>query len=708
MKKLLLISIPLWALFSCTANDDESALSLVRVSVRLTPEIYWDKVTLRGDAEITGGESVVEKGFILDTIAAAVKEYTAERIICQSDDFIHTVEQLVPEKLYYVSSYVTTGNDTYFSPVSMFYTTKEFGLDIQVNAAADITARSATLNGTLLDDWRAKTIAVGISYRPADLQEDQAEEITMEVSPTASIAKGDAFYVTTGELQPQTEYKARIWAMSTMKTTISEEFAFSTLAVEIPSAVSGTIDGVTPTKALFSNSQRTSNGNDTRTRFGVFVLLEADDAEQPDAKWQKFYVEPNGDGMFSHSFEGLTPTTDYIARAFAENEAGFGLGERVEFTTLEMTPPSLTTLQYRYDDLLKTAANGELNLGSDYLYMRSVDVSTAGSESLSGYGFYWGTTPQEVESRINNLTATDFEIETGVFSAKLDAIARPGQKIYYQAWAANEKGETASEVIASVSMPVGKPQYRKNATDKTKTEFVSPEKILYYYELDPIEVGGGESFIFLDRNLGAVTPCVDINDNLFEEYGKTRYRDGMFDAVGDYYSFGTNTPGLTMDVHSEPSYDMTLGFGAEIEVGSQGDLWLNTPCPEGYSIPTAVQWQKTMDKFGTRDTASQTFKSAIRVSGTSFVRTNATSGENFCAMPNNYNQWSSFLASSTRSQTNSKGQMDYLFIEYEQVKGSQASVFKGISLALGDAGFGNANHSQTGMPVRCMRVESNQ
>lgn len=706
MKKLLSIFAALLTAASCTQNESDELSALVRVSIVPTPGVYDTQATLRGNAEIGANDEVVERGFLIDTLASKVNDRTADRLVCRGEEFVLTAENLSPEHIYYAASYVETSQGTFFSPVTMFSTTTTVGLDLSVAQHTAITARTATLTGIVDNDFGQKTISVGVRLWRSDTDKSTARELSIAVRPSEPIVAGNAFGIPVDELTPNTEYTAQLWAMN-LRTAFSEEFTFSTLGVELPAAASGSIDNIATTTAEFNASHVVSQGNDPHTEYGVFLLPAADYAAEPASSWTKIGLEPNAEGRFSHTFTALKPKTDYVACAFAENEAGIAIADRVPFTTQEMNAPLVETHSYLYDDYLLPAASGEVNLGADYLHMRARNVSTSGAEELSGYGFFWGLSPQEVDDRANTLNATDFDSGNGLFSAKLTGLSKPGQVIYYRAWASNEVGETLAADIASVRMPVGKPQYRKNATDKTKTELVTPENMLLYYELDPINVGGGESFIFLDRNLGAVRPESNYEAHIYPAYGGTEYRNGMFDAVGDYYSFGTNTPGLTIDVRSEPSYDMTLPFGTDLDGGPSGSTWSETPCPAGYAIPTREQWQKMIDKFGTSPDEMAMFKSALRISGTSFVRTGGANA-NFCVLPNNYNQWSTFLAASTRSAENaaSTNQMDYLLVEYEQIKGSQAATRLTIEISQGqNGGFANANHWQLGIPIRCLRVE---
>lgn len=419
---------------------------------------------------------------------------------------------------------------------------------------------------------------------------------------------------------------------------------------------------------------------------GTEVIYEVSPSEAP---------EPGE--LFRVEITGLEPDISYQARVWAGNGRDRIYTETVEIVTSEQVSPIVETRKYRYDDYFESVpGTDETNIGSDYVYLRGTVTSMGGAERLGAYGFRWGTTPDNLE---NEVPASDLDAVSGAFSVRIGDLAS-GTILWYAAYAANDAGMDVADVV-SVATPAQTRSWKKDQDGFTTVE--DPGTILLYWELDPIEVAG-VCYVFLDRNLGARERVSDINATLYDGTNETQTQTpGMFDEVGDYYVFGNPCPILTIDAVFSTNQLNIEGIDPTVvtiadNIDSDGNWSVGQPCPTGYRIPTADEWRKIISKYGSYTDLTEQFtvvKTALRVSGTSFLRPPYKQNPTY-QFPTNYNQYSTFLWSSTSNGTSDIG--SFFHIGY-------ATNYNTPS-AISMDGFSNASVVGAAFPIRCVRIES--
>lgn len=392
---------------------------------------------------------------------------------------------------------------------------------------------------------------------------------------------------------------------------------------------------------------------------------------------------------------GLKSGTDYKARVWARNGSEPVYSDIIEFATLPSVLAEVLTIRLRYDQYNLIASGTETNLGADYVYLRG-KIGSDGGAAISGYGIKWGSAPNALT---NDVAGANVDPVSGEFMVKVNVA--PGTIVWYAAYAINEVG-TADATAISVATPSQKHQWKQ---ETVATTVPNTGVMLSYWDLDPIDVGSGELYIFADRNLGAIKVVTDINATLYN--GVTidlqSQTAGMFDTVGDYYVFGNPTPAMTIDATTSTSVKDIQGVDQSIlsvasNIDTDGNWTINQPCPVGYHIPTAAEWGKIIAKYQAAGNVASQFaaiKSALKVSGTSFIRP-PYAGNPTPQFPVNYNQYSTFLFSaSQQGVTSNIG--SYMHVGYLTNNNTPSEIMMN--------GFSNANVAKVGIPVRCMRVE---
>lgn len=261
----------------------------------------------------------------------------------------------------------------------------------------------------------------------------------------------------------------------------------------------------------------------------------------PDIKGSKT-VDGAGTGTFESLIDSLMPGTTYYLRAYATNKKGTSYGMEETFTTTELTLVELTTI-----DVTKISDNSAFSGGK---------ITHDGGAPVIIRGVCWSTSQNPTVS-INNKTADGSG--TGSFISEISGL-QPGITYYLRAYSTNSVGTSyGNEVVFSTINTV-------------------------------ISLTGR---VWMDRNLGANRVAISAND---------------FQGYGDLYQWGRKTDGhekRNSSITSTLSISDTPGHGNFI-TGNSGNydwrssqnnnLWqgvngINNPCPEGFRIPTAAEWE---------------------------------------------------------------------------------------------------------------------
>ena len=102
------------------------------------------------------------------------------------------------------------------------------------------------------------------------------------------------------------------------------------LIPSVPTVITNNATSITDT-SFTANGEASSSTTPTTSRGFVYKIGSGQTPTLED--YDDIFTESGGDGLFSHSFTGLTSGTTYSVRAFAINTEGTGLGDVVEVVT---------------------------------------------------------------------------------------------------------------------------------------------------------------------------------------------------------------------------------------------------------------------------------------------------------------------------------------------------------------------------------------
>jgi len=164
--------------------------------------------------------------------------------------------------------------------------------------------------------------------------------------------------------------------------------------------------------------------------------------------------DSKGNGIFSSNLTGLTPGTTYIVRAYAINEAGTAYGNEINFSTIALALPELTTVAVTGVTSSSAVSGG--NITSD------------GWAAVTARGICWAATinPTISDSKTSNGSGT------GNFTANITGLA-PGSAYHVRAYATNSVGTAYGNDLSFTASAVTPTLTTATISSPTRTTAVS-------------------------------------------------------------------------------------------------------------------------------------------------------------------------------------------------------------------------------------------
>ena len=300
-------------------------------------------------------------------------------------------------------------------------------VEVNTEAASNITATTATLNGDITFNGGAEITQRGFVYTSSNLSGEDliidATGVTKEV--VNGIATGDFEKDITG-LTAGTTYYYRAYAINNFGTAYGKAQSFTTLAA--PTASTTTASTITSTTATL-NGNITSDGGAAITARG-FVYATSNADLTIDNTAADIVVVSGTTGVFTENITGLTAGTTYFYRAYATNSVNTTYGEVQSFTTLAVAPTASTTAA---SAITSTTATLNGNITSD------------GGAVITARGFVYATSNADLTIGIAGVTNVTASGTTGVFEKDI-ADLTAGTTYFYAAYAINSVDTTYGEV----------------------------------------------------------------------------------------------------------------------------------------------------------------------------------------------------------------------------------------------------------------------
>lgn len=354
-------------------------------------------------------------------------------------EFICNMSNLSANKVYYVRAYAINSKGTAYGEEKSF-TTLDFDLpEVTTNNVTDITQTSAKGGGEVTNDGGTTVTERGICW-------------SISHNPTINNYKVQAgegtgsFLCDISDLNANTTYYVRAYAINSKGTAYGDEVSFNTSA-NLPTVSTGSVTNITTTSAMGSGNV-TNDGGSTVTERGFCWSTN----HVPTIGGQHV-VAGNGTGSFTAAMANLTANTTYYVRAYATNGAGTAYGDEVEFTTLSISIPGVTTASVT--NIGQTTATGGGNIISD------------GGATVTECGICWST---DHDPTISNSHATGI-VQSGTNNFVVNMTNLTVNTTYYvKAYAINSQGTAYGEEVEFKTEAISKPTVStNNVTNITQT-----------------------------------------------------------------------------------------------------------------------------------------------------------------------------------------------------------------------------------------------
>jgi FlaG/FlaF family flagellin (archaellin) len=358
-----------------------------------------------------GGATVTERGICWST--SHNPTLSGNHVSSGSGMGAFTAEMagLASNTKYYVRAYATNSTGTAYGNEVSFTTTQEISAPVVTTASVtNITSTTAKGGGNVTSDGGATVTERGLCW-------------SMEHNPTTndlheSVGSGlGAFELEIVDLQPNTTYYVRAYAINSVGTSYGAEISFTTLQnLSAPTVMTAQVTNITQTTAL-GGGNVTSDGGASVTERGICWST----SHNPTTAGNHAN-SGSGTGSYTVSMTGLTTNTTYYVRAYAINSQGTSYGEEVSFTTAQsISAPSVITSQVT--SITQTTALGGGNVTDD------------GGASVTQRGICWSMSPNPTVNDSHEANGTG----TGNYTVSMTGLMA-NTTYYVRAYAINSVG----------------------------------------------------------------------------------------------------------------------------------------------------------------------------------------------------------------------------------------------------------------------------
>lgn len=270
-----------------------------------------------------GNSPITAKGVCWNTSSNPTINNTHTNEGSGTGEFTSTIINLVPDTKYYVRAYATNAAGTSYGEEKTFTTLKEtFAPTVITVSVSDVTESSIIVKGSVFFDGNTSIIQKGFCFNTTG-------NPTTSDAIVYNIDANNMFTTNILNLQPNTTYFIRAFAINTVGTSYGEIITFTTLKIlTLPVVITSNITNITKNSAT-AGGNITFDGYDNILSKGVVW----DTMTQPNIESNRTF-DGTGTGAYQSHISPISPNTKYYVRAYAENSQGFAYGDEKNFTTL--------------------------------------------------------------------------------------------------------------------------------------------------------------------------------------------------------------------------------------------------------------------------------------------------------------------------------------------------------------------------------------
>jgi len=367
-----------------------------------------------GNVTDDGGAEVTERGICWGTNHSPVATGSHATSGSGLGVFACNMNNLAANTTYYVRAYAKNVKGIAYGEENSF-TTLDFDLpEVTTAEVTNITQTAAKGGGEVTSDGGTTVTERGVCW-------STNHNPTISGSHANSGTGTGSFTCNITGLNAYTTYYVRAYATNSKGTAYGEEVSFNTSA-NPPTVSTGAVTNITTSSAT-GNGSIVSDGGNVVTERGFCWST----SHNPSITGTHVVAEGDAND-FSAAMTNLSANTTYYVRAYATNGTGTAYGDEVQFTTLSISVPGVTTASVT--NIGNTTATGGGNVISN------------GGATVTERGICWGTShnPTIGGSHLSNGTGT------GTFTVNM-ANLTPNTTYYVRAYAINSQGTAYGEEV---------------------------------------------------------------------------------------------------------------------------------------------------------------------------------------------------------------------------------------------------------------------
>jgi hypothetical protein len=326
----------------------------------------------------------------------------------------------------------------------------------------------------------------------------------------------DCFVCTLRDLQPNTKYHVRAYALRGTQPYYGKDVSFKTENFEGMTILTDTVTNITYSSARCGGVIE-DDGGMTLISWGLCWSQST----SPTINDNKLEINLNQNTFFGNLIN-LSPETTYYVRAFATNSIGTFYGNQVTFRTLDGRPAVHSV------NINSVTTNTARFIG---------EVTDGGMSYVTERGFCWSTNhnPTIIDEKVVQGTGT------GQFSSIVNSLL-PGTVYYVKAYAQNAEGIGYGDELSFMTLNNAPIVITNGVSDIDQTSAKGDGEVVNSGGLSVIERG----FCW------STTPSPTINDN------QVAYGSGL----GQFWGNMTNlTPRTKYYFRAYAKNDLGVGYG---------------------------------------------------------------------------------------------------------------------------------------------------
>ena len=276
--------------------------------------VSYLSATVNGSVVYIGGAPVAAKGFCYDTVMHPTVESATVSCGSGSGSFTANLLNLTSSTTYYVRAYATNMWGTNYGEEKVFTTLTELLPTVEIVPAMDISFTSFTCGGDVTDSGTYAVTARGLCWATTPDPVMTGEHLHLG-SGTG------AFSASLTDLQPETAYYVRAYAVNALGVAYSNTLTINTLIPEVPIVTTDSVSMYNECMATVVSD----GGAPILQRGFCYDTL-------PNPTLDKDVVTVDGGvGEFAATLSGLPIGKLYFVRAFATNAKGTTYGNQFDF-----------------------------------------------------------------------------------------------------------------------------------------------------------------------------------------------------------------------------------------------------------------------------------------------------------------------------------------------------------------------------------------